>query len=61
MVVSEDQSIFSSSFENMKSEITSSAVQAGFRQASEESTESEWTNTPASNSVKKNEHVNGAR
>ncbi|XP_017308383.1 fli-1 proto-oncogene, ETS transcription factor-related sequence isoform X1 [Ictalurus punctatus] len=59
-VVSEDQSIFEPAFGNMKSEITSPAAQAGFRQGSEESTESEWTNTTASNPVKKNEHVNGA-
>ncbi|MCI4391139.1 hypothetical protein PGIGA_G00130680 [Pangasianodon gigas] len=59
-VVSEDQSIFEPAFGNMKSEITSPAAQAGFRQGSEESTESEWTNTSASNPAKKNEHVNGA-
>lgn len=60
-MVSEDQSIFEPTFGSMKSEITSPTAQAGFRQASEESTESEWTNTSASNPVKKNEHVNGAR
>ncbi|KAF4076189.1 hypothetical protein AMELA_G00227580 [Ameiurus melas] len=59
-VVSEDQSIFEPAFGSMKSEITSPSAQAGFRQGSEESTESEWTNTTASNPVKKNEHVNGA-
>ncbi|XP_027011388.1 fli-1 proto-oncogene, ETS transcription factor-related sequence isoform X2 [Tachysurus fulvidraco] len=59
-VVSEDQSIFDPAFGSMKSEITSPVVQAGFRQGSEESTESDWTNTSVSNPVKKNEHINGA-
>ncbi|KAK3515650.1 hypothetical protein QTP70_026428 [Hemibagrus guttatus] len=59
-VVSEDQSIFESTFGSMKSEITSPVAQAGFRQGSEESTESDWTNTSANNPAKKNEHVNGA-
>lgn len=60
-MVSEDQSIFDPAFGSMKSEITSPVAQAGFRQGSEESTESDWTNTSVSNPVKKSEHINGAR
>ncbi|XP_060717587.1 fli-1 proto-oncogene, ETS transcription factor-related sequence isoform X2 [Tachysurus vachellii] len=59
-VVSEDQSIFDPAFGSMKSEITSPVAQAGFRQGSEESNESDWTSTSVSNPVKKNEHINGA-